>query len=309
MRRRLTRRQKNKRNKQIIMVSTICLLVVMGVGYAAFSTQLSLKAKGNILKKAITPEKLKESVVDSGDGLYKDIYEDGKYFYRGANPNNYITFNNETWRIVSVESDNTVKIIRNELLTESSWSSGGTCYEGSGWRPEIGSGCNKWDAPALLNTYLNDTYLKTININNEKIVPSIWYIGGIPYGNIDLASQIAEENKTQSKSASIGLITVSEYIRASNNTEQCSNFNLNNDNYETCQTTNWLYKNLDYWTITALSTGLNNGVLYINNGKIEGQSTDGFPSASRSVFPVLYLSSDITLSGTGTQQDPYIITN
>ena len=57
MRRRLTRRQKNKRNKQIIMVSTICLLIVMGVGYAAFSTQLSLKAKGNILKKAITPEK------------------------------------------------------------------------------------------------------------------------------------------------------------------------------------------------------------------------------------------------------------
>jgi len=116
MRRRLTRRQKNKRNKQIIMVSTICLLIVMGVGYAAFSTQLSLKAKGNILKKAITPEKLKESVVDSGDGLYKDIYESGKYTYKGADPNNYITFNNEIWRIISIGADNTIKIMQNESI-------------------------------------------------------------------------------------------------------------------------------------------------------------------------------------------------
>ena len=35
-------------------------------------------------------------IVTSGDGLYKDEYEDGKYTYKGANPNNYITFNDET---------------------------------------------------------------------------------------------------------------------------------------------------------------------------------------------------------------------
>ena len=103
------------------MVSTICLLIVMGIGYAAFSTQLSLKAKGNILKKTINPEKLKESVVDSGNGLYKDIYEEGKYTYKGANPNNYITFNNEIWRIISVSADNTVKIMRNETTTNMSF--------------------------------------------------------------------------------------------------------------------------------------------------------------------------------------------
>ena len=34
-------------------------------------------------------------VVTTGDGLYKDEYEEGKYTYKGANPNNYITFNNE----------------------------------------------------------------------------------------------------------------------------------------------------------------------------------------------------------------------
>ena len=39
---------------------------------------------------------------DGADGLYQDEYESGRYFYKGANPNNYITFNNETWRILSV---------------------------------------------------------------------------------------------------------------------------------------------------------------------------------------------------------------
>lgn len=54
MRKRLTRREKGKRKKQIIMISTICLLFVMVVGYAAFNTSLTLKAKGNILSSGLT---------------------------------------------------------------------------------------------------------------------------------------------------------------------------------------------------------------------------------------------------------------
>ena len=43
-------------------------------------------------------------IVTSGDGLYEDEYEEGKYTYKGANPNNYVTFNNEKagWRIISI---------------------------------------------------------------------------------------------------------------------------------------------------------------------------------------------------------------
>ena len=40
-------------------------------------------------------------VVTSGDGLYEDQYETGRYIYRGSEPNNYIQFNNELWRIVA----------------------------------------------------------------------------------------------------------------------------------------------------------------------------------------------------------------
>ena len=58
-------------------------------------------------------DQLKELVTTTGDGLYADTYEEGRYIYKGANPNNYITFSGETWRIISVESDNTIKIMRN----------------------------------------------------------------------------------------------------------------------------------------------------------------------------------------------------
>ena len=40
---------------------------------------------------------------------------------KGANPNNYVTFNNETagWRIISINSDGTIKIMRDEDINTS----------------------------------------------------------------------------------------------------------------------------------------------------------------------------------------------
>ncbi len=84
----------------------------------------------------------KVDIVSSGDGLYKDEYED-RYFYRGANANNYITFNNEIWRIVSIENDGTIKIIKNNSIENSVFHS---------------SAQSVWSS-AIINTYLNSTYL------------------------------------------------------------------------------------------------------------------------------------------------------
>ncbi len=50
-------------------------------------------------------------IVTTGDGLYEDSYEDGRLIYRGQNPNNYITFNNEIWRIISIDSNGLIKIM------------------------------------------------------------------------------------------------------------------------------------------------------------------------------------------------------
>ena len=114
-------RRRNKKQRNIIIISACSLLLIMTVGYAAMSTNLEINAKGNVIKKVSGAENLLDNagVVDSGDGLYKDSYEENVYTYRGASPNNYVNFNNELWRIVSVNtSDNTIKIMRNEILKD-----------------------------------------------------------------------------------------------------------------------------------------------------------------------------------------------
>lgn len=95
------RHRSRRRNKQrkVIIISICSLLLIMTVGYAAMQTNLEIKAKGNVIKKATAGSDLvdKAGVVTSGDGLYADSYESNVYTYRGANPNNYVTFNGETW--------------------------------------------------------------------------------------------------------------------------------------------------------------------------------------------------------------------
>ena len=70
---------------------------------------------GKVLEKGIGID-ITDNAVTEGDGLYEDEYEDGRYIYRGTNPNNYIWFNNEMWRIIAKEKDGTYKIIRNESI-------------------------------------------------------------------------------------------------------------------------------------------------------------------------------------------------
>ena len=245
----------------------------------------------------ITPDDLKALAVTDGDGLYADEYETGRYIYKGVNPNNYITFNNETWRIIFVENDGTIKIMRNESIGDMEFDSGGS---------------NVWETSDI-KTYLNDTYLPTITTNQDKIVSHTWSIGGITPGNSDLARQIAAENGIQSQSASVGMITASEYLRANTNIEECENLSINNTNKATCKTTNWMYNIVPsgstLWTISPPT--LNRYFVFSVSGI---PSTAGFVSSngvsnSKGVSPAVYLSSDITLQGTGTELDPYVITN
>ena len=93
-------RYRRKKQRRLLIISSLSLLLFLCVGYAAFSTNLSLKAKGNIKCNPMTVDDLKELVVTSGDGLYKSNYEDKVYYYAGANPNNYILFNDELLLVI-----------------------------------------------------------------------------------------------------------------------------------------------------------------------------------------------------------------
>ena len=83
------------------------------------------------------------------NGLKKDNTEDQNIRYYGSNPNNYVRFNNELWRIIGVFGNN-VKLVRSESLGNLSWDS-------SELSVNYGWGVNEWSQSDLKN-YLNTMY-------------------------------------------------------------------------------------------------------------------------------------------------------
>jgi len=235
-------------------------------------------------------DKLIDTAVTTGDGLYADEYEEGRYVYKGANPNNYITFNNETWRILSVETDGTLKIMKKDSIGNMAWDS---------------STSNNWTRPATLNTYLNNDYYNSLNSESRSLIQiHTWAIGPVTYNNTDLAGQIASENGT-TWSGNIGLISVSEYLRANTNTSQCGNYSLNNTNEVTCKTTNYIVPSSGYlWTISPLANNSNYVFHVHSHGRVYNSNAD---LTNIGVVPALYLTSNINLEGEGTETNPYTI--
>lgn len=110
----------------------------------------------------------------SGDGTV--INENG-YRYSGVDPNNYIEFNNETWRIIGIVDDY-VKIIRNELLGEFRWD---YKYGAVGSSTSVSSS-NDWTDSQLMMMLNPKEYLKTgYTISNNLVYDSD---GDIIYSNM-----------------------------------------------------------------------------------------------------------------------------
>ncbi len=279
-------------------------------------------------------------LVTSGDGLYEDNTRPGRYVYKGANPDNYIQFNNELWRIVAKETDGTYKIVRNEVLSErisfdnkgyrdsGSNGAGGTyCTNGS-------MGCNAWAAntnlvgspvefsnteytgtvllDSTLNQYLNGEYLSGITINSQYIVKHNWGVGATytdasknDDGDVDLSELVAEENVYQ-WNGKIALLSSSDIQLSVSNEELCGTLNQYTTNYEICAANSYL-ANLEQWLLLiSPALGSTNNIRWVRiDGKV-GSDTNAATTNVR-IRPALYISADIKLNGFGTQSSPYIL--
>ena len=231
-------------------------------------------------------------IVTSGDGLYKDEYEEGRYVYKGRNPNNYITFNGENaaWRIISIEKDGSIKIMRHQEIENRAWDT---------------SNSNNWARPSTLNTYLNETYYNKIIASSRKlIIAHDFGIGAVTYDNDNLAEQISDENATKWHGY-IALPTASDIIRSSSDKEKCSTFKQFEDN--PCMANTWMY-NDKYWWYLSPVTGTTDTVygLVTDIGPFDRWST--VTTKYYGVRPTLYLSPKTQRTGgVGTKSDPYTI--
>ena len=258
---------------------------------------------------------------------------DTGYRYEGKNPNNYIWFNNELWRIIGVfdesshgvSEQNLVKIIRNNSIGGITWDKNNT---------------NDWTQASLMNL-LNGAYLNSedgtggeycfsstsvpsncdyteigINDTYRAMIENVrWYLGGRYIQNVTTDIFYTAERGTTVYSENaiywdgkIGLMYPSDYGYSVLSNSCARSTNLDNYDSSTCAGENWLYGQGYEWTITPDSSYSNYAcyVSFYNN------LVDNDYSASVSngyvVRPSLYLDSNVyVIDGNGSESDPYII--
>ena len=275
------------------------------------------------------------------NGLVKDDTDDQNIRYAGSNDvvKNYVSFDGDVWRIIGIV-DGKVKLVKNDSIGDYSYdSSPSDMNNGLGyniWETTDGQtkedGTTKADLNILLNegyyggTYPSKCYAGTSNFitlcPTEYINPTlktmvdenaIWYLGGHNTNNVQPKEMYEYERgptvysghtdiaKTE-WTGPVGLIYPSDYGYAAYRT-QCTETLWNYDN-TTCKENNWLFKGIDYWTLSPHSGSSSFVFGVFSSGSVS------YNNAYRAygVVPVVYLKSNILIeSGDGSSKKKNIL--
>ena len=317
----------------------IILVILISVGYFSYALFSFTKTSNNIIE--LTVGELKKSGADTlikltdnknDSGLYtithnadntlqigndKDITE---YRYRGASPKNYVTFNNEVWRILGVfptddgtgNIENRIKLIKDQSIGNKYWNTGQS---------------NKWARPATLNTELNTTYLNSLDSTSKSMIGQAkYYLGGkTPTSNNGYADTPLQfysyERKTKNTTSNefyyetnpnswvgkLGLMYLSDYGYASSNCENKKIYDSNSSSNDirACNGTNWLYNiKANEWLLPQLASRSSSAFVVFSDGRADLGNVFIRQFAVR---PVLYLISSVQITGgDGTSSNPYI---
>ena len=261
-----------------------------------------------------------EALLASNPDTMNNDDPDGNVRYMGANPNNYVKFNNELWRIIGVfdvkssESGSTekrIKIIRNDSLGNMAWDT---------------NTVNNWRI-ASLQIYLNGEYYNGLDsVSQDLIGDTYWNLGGTETytsASNGLASHFyGYERGTTVYSGrptywvgKIGLMYPSDYGYATSggtttNRETClakEMYNWDASSYSDCKNNDYLYNSSLYqWTITPYSSNSSSVFVVDAAGYVINliNANNSYYSAS----PVLYLKSTVEITGgEGTSENPYTL--
>ena len=286
-----------------------------------------------------------EKIVHSADsslqiGATEDITE---YRYRGANPNNYAIFNNETWRIIGVfptegsdgTIENRIKLIRSESIGDAYWNSNdGTTGLSSkdndyslnrlidsnnsknnsqklaGFEPgkvicDVNN--NNW-ATSALNSYLDATYYE--NIQNKNMIDKVkYYLGGLLNNEMTVSGAYISERQISGPNyfASGNDTNIMNYIALMYTSDYgyaaSDKCNSSLNSYNTTECTS------NNWlyskNIEHLLMHVASSNTIFNIGSNGALTKNNCVNDKEAVRPVLYLKPNVKISGTGTTSDPY----
>lgn len=228
-------------------------------------------------------------IVNSGDGLYQI---NDTYIYRGEYPNNYVKFDDNIWRIISVNSNGSIKMILTERKIEKNvWDDR---YNSS---RDSYVGINDFRVSRLLE-YLNELYENNTYVskkNKDLLVKHDWCIGKISeedtsISSLNLCSDIYSD-------LYIGVVQVDDILTPSID-PNCNNlYDIECTNY------NYFFTINTGWTLNASSD--RSYVVFNSNG---GAISHKNASVDSYIRPVINVNSNILYkNGNGTFDDPYVI--
>lgn len=287
---------------------------VFNAQFELIDTESSIKAK--FFEKLLT-EKAKieakaapnfANTSTAADGLYVTNTSNGKaYYYRGVVNNNYVSFGNFIWRIVSINEDGTIKLILdksasyseyNKLLSQEKDYVG---YQYIWYNNETNS-----TAKDVLDEWYNnnvtakglDKYVATTSFCNDTGYQNAAHIYFNGYKRLttdhapSLVCPAGASDFGGAYSSKVGLITADEVVMAG------GAVNANNMNY-------YLANGENFVTFTPYDFNLGKPTMYSvnNNGALVSTPVN----TELGLRPVITLIKDITVSGSGTVDNPYTI--
>jgi len=197
---------------------------------------------------------------------------DGTRYVTGTNPNNYLWYSGKLWRIVAINSDNTIKLVTQGNMTTIAWSietetvndviTYNTVYENS-----------------QIHNWLKNEFSQTLE--PSVLADSTW-----DYTTYAFATATKAEPTAYVENEKVGLLTIYDYYKVRNGSN--SSF----------------LKNGYYWWIMSPKTD-GSGVWDVSD---TGHAYYSSPTSSRGVRPSVNLKSDIQIiGGDGTKSNPYVI--
>ena len=280
----------------------------------------------------ITKTSLNEYIISlagTTQGTGQVVNENG-YRYEGKNPNNYIWFNNEYWRIIGVfdsashgvSGKNLVKIIRADVLDGLAWNKSNTndwtasslksLLNGAYYNAQDGTNsgyCYGYSTTATANC---DYTKRGIQAGYRGMIASVtWHLGGYLSTSATTSAFYGYERGTTvysgrptSTTGYIGLMYPSDYGYSVLSSSCARTTNLGSYNSANCAGQSWLYGKGYEWTLTPYSSYSDSVFILRYNGYVHG-SIANYGCGSR---PVLYLDASVyKIDGDGSLNNPYIV--
>ena len=250
--------------------------------------------------------------------------------YEGKNPNNYIWFNNEYWRIIGVfdsashgvSGKNLVKIIRADVLDGLAWNKSNTndwtvsslksLLNGAYYNAQDGTNsgyCYGYSTTATANC---DYTKRGIQSGYRGMIANVtWHLGGYSSSSATAEAFYGYERGTTvysgrptSTTGYIGLMYPSDYGYSVLSSSCARTTYLDSYGSGTCEGQSWLYGKGDEWTLTPFSSSRYNVFHLYSVGIVSYDYADtGFSSR-----PVLYLDASVyKIDGDGSLKNPYIV--